>query len=303
MMYTKQDRPPVCVYKCVFPYLRRGSAGHTDVPQFVFRSSCVLLGFALFIVWKPNFYKSTSTAMSYRTVAMYVEIGCFVLCVSGWTLVCSTLPTEIWTWSEVSTIVLTASNYYSNLWKDCVSDSTGVSDCKIIPSMLALNPGIHLCRALIITAIILAFFGSILVLVGMKCTKIGGSEIANARITFAGGMNHLVGEFQDPNYKGQKYEIGVGVFIGWGGSTLLVVGGLIYSIFAGREACYSKSKRSPAYQFPDTYTIVPTQKSIATSVRTDISGSRKWRTSSYSRASSISEITSATKTSATNAYV
>lgn len=139
MMYTKQDRPPVCVYKCVFPYLRRGSAGHTDVPQFVFRSSCVLLGFALFIVWKPNFYKSTSTAMSYRTVAMYVEIGCFVLCVSGWTLVCSTLPTEIWTWSEVSTIVLTASNYYSNLWKDCVSDSTGVSDCKIIPSMLALN--------------------------------------------------------------------------------------------------------------------------------------------------------------------
>ncbi|XP_045910458.1 claudin-10 [Micropterus dolomieu] len=258
--------------------------------------------------------------MSYRTVAMYVEIGCFVLCVSGWTLVCSTLPTEIWTWSEVSTIVLTASNYYSNLWKDCVSDSTGVSDCKIIPSMLALNSGIHLCRALIITAIILAFFGSILVLVGMKCTKIGGSEIANARITFAGGMNHLIGgmcsmiafsyygnkivtEFQDPNYKGQKYEIGVGVFIGWGGSTLLVVGGLIYSIFAGREACYSKSKRSPAYQFPDTYTIVPTQKSIATSVRTDISGSRKWRTSSYSRASSISEITSTTKTSATNAYV
>lgn len=52
---------------------------------------------------------------------------------------------------------------------------------------------IHMCRALIIISIILSFFGSILVLVGMKCTKIGGTEIANARVTFAGGMNYLIG--------------------------------------------------------------------------------------------------------------
>lgn len=30
-------------------------------------------------------------------------------------------------------------------------------------------------------------------LVGMKCTKIGGTEIVNARVTFAGGMNYLIG--------------------------------------------------------------------------------------------------------------
>ncbi len=52
---------------------------------------------------------------------------------------------------------------------------------------------IHMCRALIIICIILSFFGSVLVLVGMKCTKIGGTEIANARVTFAGGMNYLIG--------------------------------------------------------------------------------------------------------------
>lgn len=51
----------------------------------------------------------------------------------------------------------------------------------------------HMCRALIIIGIILSFFGSILVLIGMKCTKIGGSELANARVTFAGGMNYLIG--------------------------------------------------------------------------------------------------------------
>ncbi|XP_035459716.1 claudin-10 isoform X2 [Scophthalmus maximus] len=230
--------------------------------------------------------------MGYRTVVMYMEIGCFVTCVTGWILVCSTMPTEIWTWSEVDSIVLTTSNYFSNLWKDCISDSTGVSDCKGIPSMLALN-------------------------LGMKCTKIGGSEISNARVTFAGGMNYFIGgmcsmiafsyygnkirsEFDDPHYKAQKFEIGVGVFVGWGGSTLLVVGGLIYSIFAGREGCHSSSKRYPAYQYPDAYTVVPTRKGPASLAGTKRSESRKSRNTSRSGDSSISGVTSITRTTASN---
>ncbi|RVE57937.1 hypothetical protein OJAV_G00204310 [Oryzias javanicus] len=260
--------------------------------------------------------------MGYRTVVMYTEIGCFVVCVAGWILVCSTMPTEIWTWSEVGSIVLTTSNYFSNLWKDCISDSTGVSDCKGIPSMLALNWDIHMCRALIIISIILSFFGSILVLVGMKCTKIGGSEIANAKVTFAGGMNYLIGgmcamvafsyygnkirsEFDDPNFVEQKFEIGVGVFIGWGGSTLLVTGGLIYSILAGREAFESRTEKYPQYQFPG-YTFVPTRKSLTSLGRTETTYTRQTRSPADSRASTISEISSATKTTkttGTNAYV
>lgn len=164
--------------------------------------------------------------MKYRTVVMYMEIGCFVSCLCGWILVCSTLPTEYWTFSEVGSIVLTTSNYYSNLWRDCISDTTGVSDCKDYPSMLAL-PGrrqgnmiksskflvlrstihqssvyksmgfaflsvfLHACRALAVCAVITGFFGGVLALIGMKCTKIGGSEIANSRVTFAGAVTYL----------------------------------------------------------------------------------------------------------------
>ncbi|KAM9850451.1 claudin-10-like [Aulostomus maculatus] len=280
--------------------------------QVSYRSGAAPLSFWLF---------TSEANMSYRTVVMYMEIGCFVACVSGWILVCSTMATEIWTWSEVDSIVLTTSNYFSNLWKDCISDSTGVSDCKGIPSMLALNWDIHMCRALIIIAIILSFFGSILVLVGMKCTKIGGSELANARVTFAGGMNYLIGgmcsmiafsyygnriraEFQDPNFVAQRFEIGVGVFIGWGGSTLLVVGGLIYSIFAGREGCQSSDERPPAFTFADAYTVVPTKKSLGSSVRTDVSESSKGKSFSDSEFSSVSGTTNTTGTSVTtNAYV
>ncbi|KAM8856458.1 claudin-10-like [Spinachia spinachia] len=281
-------------------------------PQLVLRSSRI----ALFCAERLDL----ETVMGYRTVVMYMEIGCFVVCVSGWILVCSTMPTEIWTWSEVDSIVLTTSNYFSNLWKDCVSDSTGVSDCKGIPSMLALNWDIHMCRALIIICIILAFFGSVLVLVGMKCTKVGGSEIVNARVTFAGGMNYLIGglcsmiafsyygntiraEFQNPNYRAQKFEIGVGVFIGWAGSSLLVVGGLIYTIFAGREGCNSSSKGYPHYQIPKAYTDVASKKRSVTSARTLISASSESATTSGTR-SSISGITTSTATTiTTDAYV
>lgn len=50
---------------------------------------------------------------------------------------------------------------------------------------------LHACRALAVCAVITGFFGGVLALVGMKCTKIGGSEIANSRVTFAGGITYL----------------------------------------------------------------------------------------------------------------
>ncbi|CAL8390208.1 unnamed protein product [Gadus morhua 'NCC'] len=265
-----------------------------------------------------------SPAAMNRTVVMYMEMGCFVVCVLGWILVCSTMPTEIWTWSEVDSIVLTTSNYFSNLWKDCISDSTGVSDCKGIPSLLALNWDIHMCRALIIISIILAFFGSVLLLVGMKCTKIGGSEIANARVTFAAGMNFLISglcsmvafsfygnkirsEFQDQNFRAQKFEIGVGVFIGWAGSTLLVVGGLLISIFSGMEGCQSSSKAKgvPDYSVPVDYRAISGKGTYISSLGSagDLGGKSSQGSSEGGRASKASSVTRSSKTYSSNAYV
>ncbi|XP_048825380.1 claudin-10 [Brienomyrus brachyistius] len=215
--------------------------------------------------------------MKYRVVMMYTEISCFVVCIVGWILVCSTMPTEYWNYSTVEGIVLTTANYFSNLWKDCISDSTGVSDCKEFPSLLGLEMYVHACRALVIISIILGFFGNVLALVGMKCTKIGGSDLANARVTFAAGMNYLISglsgmggfsyygnkireEYSDPNFKAQKFEIGAAVFIGWGGSSLLITGGLIYSIFAGKEGLCSSS---PSPSRPTTYIIAPIQRPVS----------------------------------------
>lgn len=164
-------------------------------------------------------------SMRQRTVVMYVEIGCFVSCLCGWMLICSTLAIEYWVFSEVGSLVLTTGNYYSNLWMDCVSDATGVSDCKYYPSMMDLSgeenicwnrdiiswfdiKGIisqeykyalfvwllvflHVCRALSVVSVIFGFWGAVLALIGMKCTKIGGSELANARVTFAAALTYM----------------------------------------------------------------------------------------------------------------
>lgn len=55
-----------------------------------------------------------------------------------------------------------------------------------------LSVYLHACRALAVIAVITGFFGGVLTLIGMKCTKIGGSEIANARVTFAGALTYLI---------------------------------------------------------------------------------------------------------------
>ncbi|XP_029436862.1 claudin-10-like isoform X3 [Rhinatrema bivittatum] len=114
---------------------------------------------------------------------MTCEILAFLLAVSGWVLVCSTLPTDYWKVSSIDGTVITTATFWSNLWKTCVTDSTGVSNCKDFPSMLALEGYIQACRGLMIAAVSLGFFGSIFALVGMKCTKIGGSDSTKAKVS------------------------------------------------------------------------------------------------------------------------
>lgn len=70
---------------------------------------------------------------------MATEIVAFLLSISGWILVASTLPTDYWKVSSVDGTVITTATFWSNLWKTCVTDSTGVSNCKDFPSMLALD--------------------------------------------------------------------------------------------------------------------------------------------------------------------
>ncbi|KAG9335557.1 hypothetical protein JZ751_004460, partial [Albula glossodonta] len=247
--------------------------------------------------------------------SMATEILAFVLSISGWVLISSTLPTDYWKVSSIDGTVITTATFWSNLWKTCVTDSTGVSNCKDFPSMLALDgltgmttgaqtrgtmsalcvhpPGdlrlcaprfvfsafdltrkteedrtayryIQVCRGLMISAVCLGFFGSIFSLVGMKCTKIGGSDKTKARIACLAGFNFILSglcsltacslyahritsEFFDPMFIAQKFELGAALFIGWAGSVLCILGGTVFC-FSLAEG-FSSSSRRPEYMY------------------------------------------------------
>ncbi|NP_001018449.2 uncharacterized protein isoform X1 [Danio rerio] len=187
------------------------------------------------------------------------EILAFILCTSGWVLISSTLPTDYWKVSSIDGTVITTATFWSNLWKTCVTDSTGVSNCKDFPSMLALDGYIQVCRGLMITAVCLGFFGSIFALIGMKCTKIGGPDKFKARVVCFAGFNfactglcsltayslyahRITSEFFDPMFVAQKYELGAALFIGWAGSTLCLLGGALFTL---SMADGSSKKSSP----------------------------------------------------------
>uniref|UniRef100_G1Q1L5 Claudin n=1 Tax=Myotis lucifugus TaxID=59463 RepID=G1Q1L5_MYOLU len=186
------------------------------------------------------------------------KIIAFTVSFSSWLLV-SSRPSS-WKVSTNDGTVITTATFWANLWKTCVTDSTGVSNCKDFPSMLALDGYIQACRGLMIAAVSLGFFGSIIALFGMKCTKVGGSEKAKAKIACLAGVvfilsglcsmtgcslyaNKITTEFFDPLFIDQKYELGAALFIGWSGASLCIIGGVIF--------CFSiyDNNKTPSYAY------------------------------------------------------
>ncbi|XP_054888306.1 claudin-10-like [Poeciliopsis prolifica] len=196
---------------------------------------------------------------------MYQEIVAFALTTSGWILESSTVSMDFWKVSSNDGSVITTSTFWANLWKHCVTDSTGISNCRDFPSMLALDGYIQACRGLMIAAICLGLFGSVLSLIGMKCTKVGGSDKNKARIAcFAGVIFILCGicslsacslyahrittEFFDPMFMSQKYELGAALFIGWAGGILCILGGSVFCFSVANSFSRSHSQANFIYR-------------------------------------------------------
>ncbi|XP_060784595.1 claudin-10-like, partial [Neoarius graeffei] len=179
-----------------------------------------------------------------------IEIIAFLVSTSGWVLMSATLPADYWKVSSNDAsigAVITTASFWRNLWKVCLIDSTGVTNCRDFPSLLELDGYIQVCRALMIAAVCLGFFAIACALVGMKCTKIGGNDQVKARIVCASGIqyficgicsltafslyaNRTMNDFFDPMFMDIKYEIGSALFIGWAGAIMCILGGIVFSL-------------------------------------------------------------------------
>ncbi|XP_045444693.1 claudin-10 isoform X3 [Pipistrellus kuhlii] len=154
------------------------------------------------------------------------QISALVFGVGGFGALVAATASNEWRVTTRASSVITATWVYQGLWMNCAGY-------------------IQACRGLMIAAVSLGFFGSIIALFGMKCTKVGGSEKAKAKTACLAGVvfilsglcsmtgcslyaNKITTEFFDPLFIDQKYELGAALFIGWSGATLCIIGGVIF---------------------------------------------------------------------------
>lgn len=172
-----------------------------------------------------------------------VEATGFGLCVISWLITGAALGNDYWKVSTVAGNVITSVRQFENLWHACTETSTGIAQCQDFETLLGLPGYVQACRGLLIVALLLGLACLVVALMGIKCIKIGSaSDSAKAKMAVTGGImsclaglctltavswyaNMVVEDFYDPFTGGIKFELGAGLYMGWAGAFLAVLGG------------------------------------------------------------------------------
>ncbi|XP_056297239.1 claudin-4-like [Pseudoliparis swirei] len=183
------------------------------------------------------------------------------LCIIGWIGVIIVCALPMWKVTAfIGTSIITAQTTWQGIWMTCVVQSTGQMQCKVYDSMLALTSDVQAARALMIISILLGVVGILLAIAGGKCTNCVDDEALKAKIGVASGVifiltgllclipvcwtaNTIVQNFYNPLImSSQKRELGAALFIGWGASGILILGGALLC-----ANCPPKDKYSAKY--------------------------------------------------------
>ncbi|XP_078142879.1 claudin 29 [Centroberyx gerrardi] len=187
------------------------------------------------------------------------------LAVLGWVgnIIICILP--MWKVSAfIGNNIVVAQTIWEGLWMTCVVQSTGQMQCKVYDSLLALPPDLQAARAMVVIAILLSLFGLLLSVVGGKCTTCVGDRAAKARVAISAGVffilsgalclvtvclpaNTIIKDFYNPMVPdAQRRELGACLYVGWGASGLLLIGGaLLCCQCPSRGERYNGAKYSP----------------------------------------------------------
>ncbi|XP_008280707.1 claudin-10-like [Stegastes partitus] len=188
-----------------------------------------------------------------------------------------------WRATSRASSVITATWVLQGLWNNCAGNAIGALHCRPHHTIFQLAGYIQACRGLMIAAVCLGFFGSVFALVGMKCTKIGGTDKNKARITCFAGVafilsglcslsacslyaQRITSEFFDPMFVAQKYELGAALFIGWAGSVLCILGGCMLCFSIADSCTKSNSQVSYIYKGAASHSHISSPRGQAKSV-------------------------------------
>ncbi|XP_063281838.1 claudin-10 isoform X2 [Pelobates fuscus] len=117
-----------------------------------------------------------------------VHILALIFCISGTGAVIGAVISNEWKVTSRATSVITATWVFQGLWMNCAGNALGSYHCRPHLTLFRVEGFLQACRALMIAAVCLGFFGSICGFIGMKCTKIGGSDQTKAKIACLAGL-------------------------------------------------------------------------------------------------------------------
>ncbi|XP_048201844.1 claudin-14 [Perognathus longimembris pacificus] len=185
--------------------------------------------------------------------------------------------------AHVGTNILTAVSYLKGLWMECVWYSTGIYQCQLYRSLLALPRDLQAARALMVVSCLLSGAACACAVVGLRCTRCAGAAPAAkaASAALGGGLFLLAGllclvavawtthdvvqSFYSPLLPGgMKFEIGQALYLGFISSSLSLVGGGLLCLACGEEEAPYRPYRpgpprgpppaaAPAYRPPAAY--------------------------------------------------
>ncbi|XP_066512163.1 claudin-4-like [Hoplias malabaricus] len=197
------------------------------------------------------------------------EVSGQTICFIGFIGVCLTCGLPLWRVTYyIGANIVTGQIVWDGLWMNCVMQSTGQMQCKIQSSILVLTQDLQAARALIVIAIVVCFAGVLLTFIGGRCSSCLKNESAMAKLVICGGILCIIAAiiclipvswsaaytitdyFNPLTPATDKREIGGCIYIGWGTSFLLLLGGIILCTSCPpRDDIYNNPRMYP-YQVP-----------------------------------------------------
>ncbi|XP_028725829.1 claudin-18 isoform X2 [Peromyscus leucopus] len=184
----------------------------------------------------------------------------FVVSLIGLAGIIAATCMDQWSTQDLYNNPVTAVFNFQGLWRSCVRESSGFTECRGYFTLLGLPAMLQAVRALMIVGIVLGVFGILVSIFALKCIRIGSmDDPAKAKMTLTSGIlfiisgicaiigvsvfaNMLVTNFWMSTanmYSGMggmvqtvqtRYTFGAALFVGWVAGGLTLIGGVMMCI-------------------------------------------------------------------------
>lgn len=206
----------------------------------------------------------------------------------SWCLESSCTSSHTWKVRSQAESIATTNWQFEGLWMTCAATSSGSIQCQRFKTVLGLPGHVQACRALMIIALLLGLVSAIVSVFGLKCTKIGRTtDQTKGKIALTGGCllilsglftltavswyaARVVQEFYDPYFVGARFELGTGLYMGWGAACLAVVGGAMLCC-----SCRTAPSGAPAGNYSYSFSTTAQGQKIHRAVPVSESGSSR----------------------------